>query len=153
MSSCHNFRPTARRPFVSSPYSPEGAGVLMPAMPDVGPCSRQGEPACRISLHHIRQRLTGPCFPLSVLRCRTHGVTFTLYPPGHVPYGRKAIASNVPTESMPGANAFVGTIFEASLDASLGHPWPRDSPGGLREKARCGRLTKPLMQSSIVICR
>ena len=99
-------------------------------MPDVGPCSLQGSPSCSIALHHIRQRLTGPCFPLSVVRCQTHGVTFTLYPPGHVPYGRKAIGSAVPTVAMTGADAFVGTIFEASLNASRGSPWPRVSPGG-----------------------
>ena len=127
---CHNLRPTARRPFVSSPYSPGGEGVLAPAIPDVGPCSRQSKPACSVFLHHKRPRLTGPCFPLSVVRCRTHGVTFTLYPPGHVPYGRKAIGSDVPTVGMAGAKAFVGTLFDASLDASQGSPWPRVCPGG-----------------------
>lgn len=31
---------------------------------------------------------------------------------------------------MTGADSFVGTIFDASLDASQGHPWARVSPGG-----------------------
>ena len=102
----------------------------MPAMPDVGPCSLQGEPACSVSLHHIRPRSTGPRHPIWVVRCHTHGVTFTLYPLGHVPYGRKSIGSAVPTVGMTGANAFVGTVFEASLDAARGSPWLRVSPGG-----------------------
>jgi len=29
---------------------------------------------------------------LFVVECRTHGGTFTVYPPGHVPYGRVAVA-------------------------------------------------------------
>ena len=130
MSPCHALRPTARRPFVSSPYSPDGSGVLTPAVPDVGPCSLQGKPACNVSVHHIRSRSTGPCHPISVARCQTHRVTFTLYPLGHVPYGRKPIGSSVPTVGMTGANEFVGTLFEASLNAAQNKPWPRSSPGG-----------------------
>lgn len=130
MSPCHDLRPTARRPFVSSPYSPSGGGILTSAIPDVGPCSLQGKPVCRVSLHHLRPRSTGPRHPISVVRCQTHGVTFTLYPLGHVPYGRKAIGSPVPTADMSGANAFIGTVFEASLDAARGSPWLRVSPGG-----------------------
>ena len=99
-------------------------------MPDVGPCSVQGEPACSISLHHMRPRSTGPCHRLSVVRCRTHRLTFTLYPPGHVPYGRKPIGSVVPTVGAVGADALVGTIFEASLDAAKRTPWLRACPGG-----------------------
>lgn len=102
----------------------------MPALPDVGPCTRLDGPACCISLNHIRPRSTGPCFPVSVVRCATHGVAFTLYPPGHVPYGRKAIGSTAPAEGMTGAGTFVGTMFDASLDAAQGHPWSRESPGG-----------------------
>ena len=130
MSPCHNLRPTARRPFVSSPYSPNADGILVSAMPEVGPCSRQGEAACRVLLHHLRPRSTGPRHPIWVVRCQTHGVTFTLYPPGHVPYGRKPIGSPAPTVGMSGANAFIGTVFEASLDAARGSPWLRVSPGG-----------------------
>jgi hypothetical protein len=42
--------------------------------------------------HHQRERKTGPQIPVTVLRCRTHRRAFTLYPLGHVPYGRLAVA-------------------------------------------------------------
>lgn len=99
-------------------------------MPNVCPSSQQNKPACRVFLHHIRSRSTGPCHPISVVRCHTHKVTFTIYPVGHVPYGRKAIGSAAPTVDMSGANAFVGTIFEASLNAAQRKPWPRVCPRG-----------------------
>ena len=75
-----------------APYLPDSDGRLIVRRPSVGPCSgRDGQP-CRLSLHHERPRKTGPCFALSVLRCRAHGIAFTVYPPGHVPYGRVALA-------------------------------------------------------------
>lgn len=42
-------------------------------------------------VHHRRERKTGPAHPVVVAECLTHGVAFTLYPPGFVPYGRAAI--------------------------------------------------------------
>lgn len=102
----------------------------MPAMPEVGPCSLQGEAACKVVLQHMRPRSTGPGHPIAVVRCHTHEITFTLYPPGHVPYGRKSIGSPIPTVGPTGVNAFVGTIFEASLHAAQKKPWPRSAPGG-----------------------
>lgn len=105
---------------------------------------------------HYRRRTTGPCFPLAVLRCKTHGRGFTLYPPGHVPYGRRAIAPVAPDGSpvtieqagveegrqqpddeqeqaalSPAALAFRGTVFDAALDAAAGCIWQRGHlPGG-----------------------
>lgn len=43
-------------------------------------------------VHHVRDRKTGPRIPVTVLQCRTHRRAFTLYPLGHVPYGRLAVA-------------------------------------------------------------
>jgi hypothetical protein len=86
-----------------------------------------------------RDRVTGPCFPLLVLRCTTHKRAFTLYPLGHVPYGRAAIAPvapdgtelRAPPDSPAGpAESFRGTIFDAALDASAGHAWKREYTGG-----------------------
>jgi len=48
--------------------------------------------ACVLVVHHVRARKTGPRIPVTVLQCRTHGRAFTLYPLGHLPYGRLAIA-------------------------------------------------------------
>jgi hypothetical protein len=51
-----------------------------------------GDVACELTVHHRRERKTGPQIPVTVLRCRTHHRAFTLYPLGHVPYGRLAVA-------------------------------------------------------------
>ena len=48
--------------------------------------------ACVLVVHHVRERKTGPRIPVTVLQCRTHGRAFTLYPLGHLPYGRLAVA-------------------------------------------------------------
>lgn len=44
---------------------------------------------CDVVLHSHRRRGTGPDHPLAVCRCRAHGVSFTVYPPGFAPYGRE----------------------------------------------------------------
>jgi len=54
--------------------------------------SDQAGRACRIGVDHLRDRKTGPAFAITVLRCYTHGRAFTLYPLGHFPYGRVALA-------------------------------------------------------------
>ncbi len=51
-----------------------------------------GDEACVLTVHHRRERKTGPQIALTVLQCRTHRRAFTLYPLGHVPYGRLAVA-------------------------------------------------------------
>jgi hypothetical protein len=45
-----------------------------------------------LRVHHRRERKAGPQVPLTVVRCRLHRRAFTLYPLGHIPYGRLAIA-------------------------------------------------------------
>jgi hypothetical protein len=51
-----------------------------------------GDEACVLVVHHVRDRKTGPRIPVTVLQCRTHRRAFTLYPLGHIPYGRMAVA-------------------------------------------------------------
>ena len=51
-----------------------------------------GDPACVLVVHHTRERKAGPQIPVTVAQCRTHRRAFTLYPLGHVPYGRLAVA-------------------------------------------------------------
>jgi hypothetical protein len=71
-----------------------------------------------------------------VVRCVTHGRSFTVYPPGHVPYGRVAFVAVAPDgatiQDRPatGSAAFAGTLFDAALDAAAGKAWPREEPGG-----------------------
>jgi hypothetical protein len=65
-----------------------------------------------------------------VVCCCVHGIAFTLYPPGHVPYGRAPIAPVAPDGSPcagPGeSHPFAGTLFDAAIDAAAGEAWPAD---------------------------
>ena len=84
MGECPTPGPVARPAFIVTPYEATSDGRLVPRMPRDGPCRGPGD-ACRLYVHHLRARSTGPCYPLTVVRCGTHGRAFTLYPPGHVP--------------------------------------------------------------------
>jgi hypothetical protein len=69
------------------------------------------------------------------MRCLTHRLGFTLYPPGHVPYGRVAVAAVAPdgravVEAGPEVPAGTATLFDAALDAAQGTAWARQSSGG-----------------------
>ncbi len=130
---------------VASYLAVEG-GEFLAAIPSQCLASASDEAnglSCRIRVHHRRGRKTGPCHLLVVVRCETHGMSFTLYPPGYVPYGRAPMAP-VDTEGHvllevgefdragdPGDNeiseepAWDGTIFRAARDGSQGLAWPR----------------------------
>lgn len=81
------------RPFVTVAYVPGSAASLGPAVMPRG-ClhAAVGDEACVLVAHHVRKRKTGPRIPVTVLQCRTHRRAFTMYPLGHVPYGRLAVA-------------------------------------------------------------
>jgi len=77
---------------VTAGYVP-GSEALEPAvMPRSCVHAAIGDEECTLVVHHRRERKTGPQIPVTVLQCRTHRRAFTLYPLGHVPYGRLAIA-------------------------------------------------------------
>jgi hypothetical protein len=78
---------------VTVAYSPSSTAALKPAvMPQSCVHASTGDPACVLTVHHLRERKTGPQIPVTVVQCRTHGRAFTLYPLGHVPYGRVPVA-------------------------------------------------------------
>jgi len=130
MGECLTRPVVARASFIVTPYEPADEGRLVPQLPLDGPCRLPGE-ACRLRVHHVRERTTGPCFRLTVLRCEAHGRAFTLYPPGHRPYGRVAVVALAPSgEAVRGADRFAGTLFEAARDAARGTAWPRERSGG-----------------------
>ncbi|MBW2735461.1 MAG: hypothetical protein JRH20_24010 [Deltaproteobacteria bacterium] len=86
---------------------------------------------CKLRVQHWRERKTGPQFALLVVKCETHGVAFTLYPPGHVPYGRVAVAA-VDREGRPLRRgddrtelAWEQTLFGAAVDGAGRIAWPR----------------------------
>lgn len=117
--------------FVSGAYVAAGEGSPPVAekpvrCPTAGPGER-----CRIEVNHRRHRVTGPKHPLLVVSCLDHGHAFTVYPPGHVPYGRVAVAP-VSREGgmLPDAEGehWQGTVFEAAADASEGIRWSSESP-------------------------
>ncbi len=69
----------------------DGAGGPSTEGIDRCPLAPVGE-TCRLRKHDFRDRKTGPRFGLRILYCSTHQRYFTVYPPGHVPYGRQAVA-------------------------------------------------------------
>jgi len=78
---------------VTVAYVPDGEARLVPAvMPPSCVHASPGDPACVLVAHHRRERKAGPQVPVTVMQCRTHRRAFTLYPLGHVPYGRLAVA-------------------------------------------------------------
>src|SRR4051812_12975097 len=92
MPECHEFEPVARRAFTVTPYAADAAGGMIASMPSICPRHEAGAAPCCLWVDHRRDRKTGPLFGLTVARCGPHRRAFTLYPPGHVPYGRVAIA-------------------------------------------------------------
>ena len=78
---------------MTAAYVPRSPAALGPAvMPRRCVHAGIGDEACVLVVHHVRERKTGPRIPVTVLQCRTHRRAFTLYPLGHLPYGRLAVA-------------------------------------------------------------
>jgi hypothetical protein len=78
---------------VTVAYVPGSGSTLVPAvMPLSCVHASKRDPACVLLVHHLRERKAGPQIPLTVVQCRTHRRAFTLYPLGHIPYGRLAVA-------------------------------------------------------------
>ena len=81
---------------------------------------------------HYRERKTGPCFPVAVVGRRVHGGRrYTLYPPGHYPYGRVSYApystaGQVLVDAESGQPQWEATLFEAALDAEREERWPSE---------------------------
>ncbi len=92
---------------------------------------------------HERRRKTGPRYPLAVVGCTVHPQgRYTLYPPGHYPYGRVAVVASSASGSVlregesPRRPAWAMTVFAAALDAARGERWPSESPADDRRRRR-----------------
>ncbi|MCP4760329.1 MAG: hypothetical protein GY870_01025, partial [archaeon] len=72
------------RAFLVSPYYPNQNGEMIPELPTVCPHYYLDNQPCQLANDHNRDRKTGPCFPIRIMRCKTHKLGFTIYPPGHV---------------------------------------------------------------------
>lgn len=111
-------------------------------MPTCCPLGVDGAGGCVLWVHDERHRKTGPSHALSVVRCRTHGASFTLYPPGYAPYRRQALLRLSPSGAAVAVEAasgrehadFEGTLFEAALDAREARSWARDSTAAIPDR-------------------
>ena len=101
-----------------------------------------GGQRCRVFVDHYRDRKTGPGFPVAVVGCSRHPQgRFTLYPPGHVPYGRQAVVPCSPSgpllrEAATGHPLWQATLVGAALDAAEGRRWPSHSPADDERRRR-----------------
>ena len=65
-------------------------GALRVVLPERCVFAKAGQ-RCSVFIDHHRDRKTGPGFPLAVVGCsRPPQGRHTLYPSGHIPYGRQA---------------------------------------------------------------
>lgn len=124
----------ARDRFVLAPYFPDlETGELVPEIPAQCSWTNGDTRPCRIGRKDTRDRCTGPCFPLWVLHCKVHGPHFTVYPPGHFPWGHEAVvqtpvdggAQHVPiTEGQDTVPEILeGTMLGPVWEASQGRLW------------------------------
>ena len=122
-------------------------------MPQNCPCC-DGQ-SCKIVVDHLRDRKTGPSFPLYVVRCEKHKVGFTLYPPGYYPYSRHTLApvdaeGNQLTSSDNDISLFIGTLFEAATDAADAILWPRESEEGSFDP-RLSTQVRHLQRATVIL--
>lgn len=100
-------------------------------LPTACPLHSTDDQDCRIRINHLRNRKTGPEFPLFVLVCKEHNIGFTLYPPGYYPHSRHTLAPVSPDGSLlvqqRDSHRFSGTLFDAPLDAAAGNVWQQES--------------------------
>ncbi len=109
----------------------------------------EGFDECDVKDKGWRLRSTGPCHPLAKVKCH-HGPAFTLYPPGHFPYGHAPVAPMSPSGELvrigagdeseaPGWLAWYRTLLAAALDAERGVSWSRESPADDPRRRRTQR--------------
>lgn len=151
--------PIEKRPFLWTPYLADETGQYKPSSRiDRCPHAVGGEPCCTLKEHSFRERKTGPKIPLRVLYCEQHRVYCTVYPPGHVPYGRSSLAAVdlggkaiELLEPEPGLSCVSSqeVLFEAAVDAARGYRWESEPIEGLglpryptqrRRIERCSRI-------------
>lgn len=135
MSSSYPQQPPSCGPFIVTPYVIEPQDLLEAQKPSCCPVQGVcGHGECNLRVDHYRHRKTGPKHSLMVVKCRTHGYAFTLYPPGYAPYRRQAVMRVAPDgkpiygEGKDAPEPFDDTLFDAAFDARSGRPWARQSP-------------------------
>jgi hypothetical protein len=130
-----------------APYAPDEAGVLRVVLPQRCAHAKASQ-TCSLFINHLRDRQTGPGYPLAVVGCSRHPVgRYTLYPPGHIPYGRQAVVRCRPSGSLQrdrstGQPVWEDTLLGAAVDVASGQRWPAHSPADddRRRRTQGGRL-------------
>jgi hypothetical protein len=113
-----------RQPFVQVAYRVDEGGTVVADLPVH--CPGQGaNDGCRVVARFRRSRGQGPAHALLVAHCHAHGRSFTLYPPGWVPYGRRPTCGVTPASYSVRSESTEGTILAAAEDAEAGRLWPR----------------------------
>ncbi len=128
----HSRQSQERLPFATTTYKAGNDGALRPDLPSRCVFAT-GAQTCSIFVDHYRLRKTGPCFPLAVVGCSAHRQgRYTLYPPGHFPYGRKPVAPYSPSGELlldvaTRRPPWETTLFAAAVDAANGERWSSES--------------------------
>ena len=123
----------ALRRVITAAYFIDPQGRLRPMRPTR--CARLGcEGDCRISFHRWRNRKCGIEYPLACFICSEHICSFTVYPPGWLPFGRRPIvhvtASGFDVGGLgDGVEAWSETTFGAAVDAAAKRLWPLTAGG------------------------
>ena len=118
-------------PLATTNYQADQDGTLRAVLPSRCVYAT-GEQTCAIFVDHYRERKSGPCYPIAVVGCRVHGGRrYTLYPPGHYPYGRVAAtpcsaSGDLLLDAAGRRPQWQATLFAAAQDAEQGKLWPSE---------------------------
>ncbi len=134
-------------PLATTNYQADQDGTLRAVLPSRCVYAT-GEQTCAIFVDHYRKRKSGPCHAVAVVGCRVHGGRrYTLYPPGHYPYGRVAAtpcsaSGDLLLDAAGRRPQWQATLFAAAQDAARGEHWPAEVHWWHRSPERRRRRTQ-----------
>lgn len=114
--------------FIVLPYIVLPDRRLCPEKPILCVHSKADVNDCKISIKRWRVRIHGPGFPLVSMECKVHSVSFTVYPPGWLPYSRSPImqVDHMGRLAKSSQNAWSFTLFKGIFDISKKIKWPEE---------------------------
>lgn len=132
--------------------------MFKPVIPKKCPEASKLADGCKFHVERWRDRRKGPGFKLLVLYCLNHSGSFTLYPPGWMPYGRKSIDNLdmrghfVVHESWNAKARWEETEFLAVTDAADGELWPIEGKLGpeISESEESQKLSQRTQRRAII---
>jgi hypothetical protein len=120
----------AKRAYVVCAYVPDSNEVPRPNKPKNCPAAASVEDSCNIHLERWRWRKCGLSFAVAGMYCHVHKVSFTVYPPGWLPYARKALMhidhNGSAIELIKSDCGWSETLFAAGADAAREKLWPEE---------------------------